>query len=324
MEYPIILQIERIYYPILSAVGVIVNAVAMIILSRRNCGLSKCITCYLLAMSAADLMLVIFDVLLNRINNIHFTVTFLHITPLCALRIVLFLMALDNSVWFTVAFTFDRFIAICFHNFKSKYSHKRMATTVIGAISIVSCLHSVPWYFVFAPSFVTDNVPWFCILTPEYHTALFWRVYEWIHSIMTPSLPIILILVFNILTVRNVIMSNRVRLRLRGYGNGESKIDPEIINRRKSIVLLFTLSANFIVLWMPNVVHSFGWQNVNYNYEDKTNSDPIFVFQEFGFMLRLLCSCTNTCIYILTQSKFREELKNGLKYSFHIIVNLCK
>ncbi|XP_072418086.1 probable G-protein coupled receptor 139 [Chiloscyllium punctatum] len=324
MEVTVILQIERIYYPILAAVGIIVNILAIVILNRGNCGLSKCITCYLLAMSSADFILVIFNVLLNRINNIHFPVTFLFITPVCALRVVLFLAALDCSVWFTVAFTFDRFIAICCQKLKSKYCSKRTAIVVTVTVSIVSCLRSIPWYFAFIPSFIIDNVPWFCITIPEYYTTFFWTAYECIASIITPLLPIILILLFNVLTVRNIIGVNRVRQRLRRYGNGEDGIDPEIVNRRKSIILLFALSANFVVLWMTYVVYSLRGQIVNYNYEDKTFSDPLFIFQEIGFMLRLLSSCTNTCIYALTQTKFREELKNGLMYPFHLILRLFK
>ncbi|XP_067882040.1 probable G-protein coupled receptor 139 [Heterodontus francisci] len=324
MGYPVIFQIERIYYPSLAVIGVIANLVAIVILNRGNCGLSTCITRYLVAMSAADLLLVILNVILNRINNIYFPVSFLFITPVCAVRVALLLANLDCSVWFTVAFTCDRFVAICCQKLKTKYCTKRTVGFVIVTVSVVSCVRSIPWYFVFVPLIIIDDVPWFCILTPYYYTSTFWSAYEWIHSIITPLLPFVFILVFNALTVRNIITANRLRKGLRGHGKGQNHIDPEMENRRKSIILLFALSANFILLWIPYVVHSLNWQVKNFNYADKNLSDPIYIAQQFGFMLRLLNSCTNTCIYALTQSKFREELKNGLKYPFSLIVKLFK
>ncbi|XP_055521867.1 probable G-protein coupled receptor 139 [Leucoraja erinacea] len=310
MGYPVIFQIERIYYPVLAVVGVTVNFMAIVILRRGKCGLSKCITRYLVAMSAADLLLVVWNVILNRINNIHFPVTFLFVTPICAIKVVLLAAAIDCSVWFTVAFTFDRYVAICCQKLKPRYCTQQTAVVVLGAVSAVGCLRCIPWYFVFVPSVIIDNVPWFCALTPHYFTSSLWTVYEWIDSFLTPLLPIALILVFNALTVRNIVTANRLRKGLRANSKGENRADPEAENRRKSIILLFALSANFILMWVIYVVHSLTWPVVNYNYTDKNLSNPIYIVQQTGFMLNLLSSCTNTCIYALTQAKFREELKN--------------
>ncbi|XP_059839474.1 probable G-protein coupled receptor 139 [Hypanus sabinus] len=146
MGYPVIFQIERIYYPVLAAIGVTVNFVAVVILNRGKCGLSKCITRYLIGMSAADLILVIINIILNRINNIHFPVTFLFITPVCSVKVVLSLAALDCSVWFTVAFTFDRYVAICCQKLKTRYCSEKTATVVLVTVSAVACLRSIAWY----------------------------------------------------------------------------------------------------------------------------------------------------------------------------------
>ncbi|XP_072422717.1 probable G-protein coupled receptor 139 [Chiloscyllium punctatum] len=301
-----------------------VNLMAIVVLKRGNCVLSLCITQYLVAMSTADRLLVIFNVLLNRTNNIHFPITFLFVTPVCSLRVVLSLAALDCSVWFTVAFTFDRFVAICYHKLKPKYCTKKTANVVIATLSIVSCFRSITWYFVFVPSIIIDNVPWFCKQTPDYFTSMFWAVYEWIDSLLTPLIPILCILVFNTLTVRNIITANRLRKGLRGHEKKENELDPEMKNRRKSIILLFAFSSNFMLLWITYVVHSFNWSVRNFNYTNKNLSDPVYVAQQIGFMLRLLSSCTNTCIYRLTRRKFREEIKYGVKYPFTIIFQFPK
>ncbi|XP_067835206.1 probable G-protein coupled receptor 139 [Heptranchias perlo] len=322
MDYPVIFEIERIYYPVLAAVGITVNFVAIVILSRGKCGLSKCITRYLVAMAGADLTVVIIEVILKRINNIYLPVNFLFITPICALKLVLKIAALDCSVWFTVAFTFDRFVAICCQNLRQRFCTQRTASLVVGIVCVLGCLRSIPHYFVYQPQFIIKNVPYFCILIAAYHTSPLWAAYEWFDSIVTPLLPIIFILLFNALTVKHILMSNVVRRTL--LSNVDNHNDPETENRKKSMMLLFTLSGNFILLWVTYVVHSLTWRVKNYNYTDKYYSNPIYINQQTGFMLQLLSSCTNTCIYGLTQRKFREELKNGVKYLFTLNGNLCK
>ncbi|XP_067836112.1 probable G-protein coupled receptor 139 [Heptranchias perlo] len=312
MYYPVIFEVERIYYPVLAAIGITVNLVAIVILSRGKCGLSKCITRYLMAMAAADLTVVIIDVILKRINNIYLPVNFLFITPICALKLLMKIAALDCSVWFTVAFTFDRFVAICCQKLKPKFCNQRTASVIVTSVCVLGCLRCIPFYFTFEPKLIINNVPYFCISTMAYYTSPFWAAYEWFDSILTPLLPIFLILLFNALTVKHIIMSTTVRRAL--LNNVDNHNDPETENRKKSMILLFTLSGNFILLWATYVVQSFIWRLQNYNYTDKYFSNPIYIIQQTGFMLQLLSSCTNTCIYGLTQRKFREELKKAVKY----------
>ncbi|XP_067874781.1 probable G-protein coupled receptor 139 [Heterodontus francisci] len=299
-----------------------VNLVVIVILYRGRCGLSKCITRYLVAMAAADLMVVFFAVILEQINKMYFLFSFLFITPICSLSLVMTVAALDCSVWLTVTFTFDRFITICCQKLKRKYCTERTATVVIIIVFLVSFVRSIPFYFAIDPYIIIDDVQWYCTGKAEYFTSTAWKAYELVDSIITPLLPILLIMLFNALTVRDIIVANRARRRL--WNIIDNHNDPDSANRRKSMILLFTVSANFILLWMTYVVHSLNWQVQNFYYRDKYLNNPIYIAQQFGFMLQLLSSCTNTCIYGLTQRKFREELSNGVKYLFTLNGKLCK
>ncbi|XP_059843196.1 probable G-protein coupled receptor 139 [Hypanus sabinus] len=320
MGYPVIFVFESIYYPILAAVGITVNLVAIIILCRGKCGLSKCVTRYLVAMAVADLMVVISEVILKRINNIYLPINILFITPVCAMKLVVKHAALDCSVWFTVAFTFDRYVAISCQNLRPRYCTPRTARVVIISACTLACLRSIPYYFMYEPKYYINNIPYFCIETLAYHTSPLWVAIEWFDSILNPFVPIIFILLFNAFTVKHIIRSNKIRKALM---NNVDNHDSETDNRKKSMILLFTLSGNFILLWLPYFVHSLKWQMNNYNYQDKYYSNPIYINQQTGFMLQLLSSCTNTCIYGLTQRKFRQELKNGVKYLVTLNGKLC-
>ncbi|XP_067883145.1 probable G-protein coupled receptor 139 [Heterodontus francisci] len=316
-------DIEKIYYPILAGIGVPVNMVTIVILSRRKCGLSKCLTRYLVAMAAADLLVIILDLILRQIPIAYRNeCTLLIFERVCNIHAVLLYAATDCSVWFTVTFTFDRFVAICCQKMKTKYCTEKTAAVVLGTVTVLSCLKNIFWYFLYRPIYTLSNSPWFCDVALAASRSFAWAVFELMHYIITPFVPFVLILLFNALTVRNIIVANRARRRLRGGSSGESPSDPEIANRRKSMILLFVISANFILLWVVFMVCSI-LKRLEYLWYIYTVPLPTFV-PEIGFMLQLLSCCTNTFIYAVTQRKFRQELWNGVKYPLAMIVKFIR
>uniref|UniRef100_UPI00398EA890 probable G-protein coupled receptor 139 n=1 Tax=Pristiophorus japonicus TaxID=55135 RepID=UPI00398EA890 len=317
----VLMKIQRIYYPLFAAFGVPMNLVTIMILSRGNCGLSKCVTRYLVAMATADLLVVILDLILRHIPiRYEEQFIFVYSIPLCNIHAVLLYAATDCSVWFTITFTFDRFVAICCQKLKTKYSTERTAAVVLGTVTVLSCLKNIPWYFMFSGWYVLGNNPWFCDVYDTNYASLGWGAFEILHYIITPCVPFILILLLNALTVRHILMASRARRRLRGHSSGESPRDPEMESRRKSMILLFVISGNFILLWAMYMVvlmeNRIGWIG-------HTVYIPVFV-TELGFMLQQLSCCTNTGIYAVTQTKFREQWKNVLKYPFVVIVKFIK
>ncbi|XP_072884227.1 probable G-protein coupled receptor 139 [Hemitrygon akajei] len=286
-----------------------VNLVAIAILSRGRCGLSRCITFYLVAMATTDIAALVTDVILHRINNMYFPVSFLLLTPVCALRHALYIVSVDCSVWFTVAFTFDRLVAICCRNLKRKFCCLRTTAVIIFAVFGASILKSFPVYFAYKPVIVIGSLPWYCRGKAEFWASPYWKLYQRGGTFVTFLLPILLISLFNALTVRYIIAANRVRRRLRSNGGN----DHEMENRRKSIGLLFAVSANVVLLWVPKAIHALNWQLQNYNYGNKYLNTPVYNHQQIGHMLQFLSFSTNTCIYGITQKKFREELGNGIK-----------
>ncbi|XP_069763840.1 C-C chemokine receptor type 2-like [Narcine bancroftii] len=255
-------------------------------------------------MAVADLMVVIVAVIIHQINFIYLFANFLFETPICSVTLVLQQVNIDCSVWFTVALTVDRFIAICCQKLQIKYCTVRIATAVIIAVGAVSCAQNGPFYFAVHPQR--------CVPSHEYVRAPLWAAYRRFEHIMTPVLPFGLILIFNTLTVRHIVVVNKLRRKLRC--KSEMEKDPEMEKRNKSVILLFALSANFILTWTPQVIYSMTLPKENYSYTDKYFSTPMYILQQCGVMLKMLSTCTNTCIYGLTQMKFREELKKGARY----------
>ncbi|XP_067879834.1 probable G-protein coupled receptor 139 [Heterodontus francisci] len=316
-------DIEKIYYPILAVIGVPVNVVTIVILSRGKCGLSKCVTSYLIAMAAADLLVIILDLILRQIPIVYREQsTFLLYVRVCNIHAILLYATTDCSVWFTVTFSFDRFVAICCQKLKTKYCTEKTAAVALGTVTVLSCMKNIFWYFLYTRQYTLSNSPWFCRVALAVYRSLAWAVVELMHYIITPFIPFALILLFNALTVRNIIVANRARRRLRDCRSGESPSDPEMANRRKSMILLFVISGNFILLWVVFMVCSI-LKRLEYLNDRYTVPLPTFV-PELGFMLQLLSCCTNTFIYAVTQRKFRQQLRNGATYPFTMMVKLIR
>ncbi|XP_067910306.1 probable G-protein coupled receptor 139 [Heterodontus francisci] len=315
--------VYAIYYTVLATIAVPVNLVAIVILYRGRCGLSRCITRYLVSMAITDLLVIITAVLLNRIPAIYFPGSFLSITPMCSLSIVFIYASRDTSVWLTVTFTFDRFVAICCQKLKTKYCTEKTAAMVVGIVCALGCLINIPWYFMHEPIYIQNNIPWYCKLKDIRYTSAIWASFHWIDRIVTPCLPFFLILLFNAMTIRSILAANVARRRLRAHSNGENQSDPEMESRRKSIILLFAISGSFILLWMTYVAYFF-FERFIKDYKFKGFTDPKFIFLESANMLQLFSCCTNTFIYAVTQSKFREQLNNMLLSPLILISKLLK
>lgn len=298
---------------------------AIVILARGRCGLSRCISLYLLSMAVTDLLVVITAVILNRIRGIYFPVNFLTRTRGCSVIAVVTYGARDSSVWLTVAFTFDRYIAICCQKLKTDYCQAKTATILIGIICSLGVAKNIPCYFMYEPLYIINNVGWFCRIKDVFYISPGWAAFDWLNPIVTPFLPFVLMVLLNALTIRNILAANRARKRLRNKSKGDNQSDSEVENRKKSIVLLMSISGSFLLLWTIYVVNVFYVRFTKGLYFEGSNyNDPRFILQESGYMLLLCSCCTNTCIYVGTQRKFREELKGAVKYPYDKIRKLVK
>ncbi|XP_072417159.1 probable G-protein coupled receptor 139 [Chiloscyllium punctatum] len=301
---------------------ILMNLLGIVILSHGKCGLSTCTTRYLVSMAIADLLVIITEVIIYQINYYYFPKNFLDITPVCSVNAVVSSAATDCSVWFTVTFSFDRFVAICCQKLKTKYCTGKIATVVLATSCIFLCLKNIPYNFAYKPWVIIDNVPWYCVVKPSYYTDHKWMGFSWFDTVLTSLLPFALILLINALTVRYILVASRVRKGLRGQSKGESHRDTEMESRRKSMILLFTISGSFILLWSVFVLEFVYYNITGADPTDYTPSE--YIFQQVGAMMRNLSCCTNTFIYMVTQSKFRDQLKSMVKYPVTSILPLVK
>eukprot|EP00062_Callorhinchus_milii_P027022 gi/632989833/ref/XP_007883859.1/ PREDICTED: G-protein coupled receptor 15-like [Callorhinchus milii] len=262
-------------------------------------------------MAVADLLVMFFDVILYETINGHLLHSPTQQTPVCRVHLVLCFVIIESSVWLTVAFTFDRFTAICCPQLKIKFCTERTAGLVIWTICAVLCVENIPIYFIYQPRFVINGQPWYCSVKPNFYTSPAWTVFAWLDVIANPILPFILILPFNTLTIRHVLLACKVRQGLRGAAKGR---DEEMESRRKSIILLFTISGSFVLLLLTYMVTFMYAMVTEAEYLQSDYSSPFTIAEHVGYMLQRLNSCSNTFIYSVTQNQFRQQLKSIVTY----------
>ncbi|XP_048476754.1 uncharacterized protein LOC125488034 [Rhincodon typus] len=232
-----------------------VNLLAIAILSQGKYGVSRCTTRYLVVMAAADMMVTITDIILWRFCFYYYPQSFLDITYVCSVNGAMHHAAWACSVWFTVTFSFDQFVTICCQKLKTKYCTEKTATVVLATTCTLLCLKNIPFCFQYEPETIINNVPYYCITMSSYYSEPWWVALDWLDTVVTPLLPFTLILLLNALTVSHILVSSRVRKRLKGESKEENHRDPEMESRRKSVILLLTISGSFILLWLIYVVN---------------------------------------------------------------------
>ncbi|XP_038642992.1 probable G-protein coupled receptor 139 [Scyliorhinus canicula] len=310
--------IKKLFYMVLAVFGVPVNLLTIVILARGKCGLSICTARYLVAMAAADLMAIITEVILRKLRFYYCPVCFLDITPVCSAIYFLARSALDCSVWFTVTFTFDRFVIICCRNLKTNYCTGKTAAMVLTITGILFCAKNIPFYFVYEPRKIFDNVPWSCSTKSSFYTEPGWLGFDWLDTILTPLLPFSTIIMLNALTVRHILVASRVRKALTGQGKRHQHRDPEMESRRKSVILLFAISGSFILLWL-NIIIDFIWYRFR-GTGDISYNVSAYILGDVALMLKNLSCCSNIFIYVVTQSMFRKQIKSAVTFPFTRII----
>ncbi|XP_041036611.1 probable G-protein coupled receptor 139 [Carcharodon carcharias] len=321
MERPIILRIKDIYYPVLVAIGTPVNLLTIVTLCRGNCHLSISISIHMVAMAVVDLLATLVYRIAHQILRERFSYSFLSCTVIFKLMLYMTCTNVGLSMSFTVCFTFDRFVAICCEKLKTRYCTERTAFIVIIIVSVLMCLENIPFWFAFEHKKVINNIQWGFSPNVAFFRSPVGGAYFRLQSVLVSLVPFAFILLCNCLTVRRIVVTNTARKTLRTPRTGNQR-DPELENRRKSIILLLAMSANFILLSLTSVVSQ--WTDALVLRIQPEYADAAFIANESGYMLTQLKSCINTCIYAASQRKFREELINVVKSQWKFILSLVK
>lgn len=258
---------------------------------------------YLMAISVADNLVLISIVVLELSLKYHQKEPYWSYEPWCNLRDVFSYGAYNASTWLVVLFTVERFISIHPWRIKTKLCTPRCAIWTI-IITFVFChLSAIPYYWSNA-SIQEDNLT-SCVYNTEAPTQ-FIHTLVWFQTLHTYVFPFLIILTLNGLTLRLISLSNRVHVA----ANVIHKVRPLLRSRRrKSVVLLVTVSMSFVLLSINRTITQIILRTTDMYTSDREDYGlKINIAADIGTMLSLSNAAVNMYLYVCTQSKFRLEV----------------
>ncbi|XP_030077529.1 probable G-protein coupled receptor 139 [Microcaecilia unicolor] len=298
-------QVQKIFYPLLAAIGIPSNIATFLILWRKNCKLSASSRCYLMAISVADTLVLILIVVLEMILHYYTTESFWYRQPWCMIRDVFNYGAYNTSTWLVVGFTIERFIAITTVQLRTKLCTRRNALYVIASVFVCSHVCAIP--YLWSNESLKDNSTghYVCKYSSKVPSC-FVEGLVWFQTTLVYIIPYIIIFLLNGLILRQICLSNKVHcernnLQLQATRRFRS-------HKRKSVILLVTVSMTYAYLCTTRFVTQILIRTLHYGINRRDYLQGINVAADVGTMLDLTHCAVNMYLYACTQSHFREEL----------------
>lgn len=238
-----------------------------------------------MAISVADNLVLTFIVVLELSLKYHQWEPFWSYEPWCTLRDIFTYGAYNASTWLVVVFTVERFIAIHTRTLKTKVCTQRYAAWTVTSVFVFSHLCAVPYYW--SNASVHQNNQTICTYN---HRALpfFIHTLVWLQTLQGYIIP---------------------------------KISPLLrFRKRKSIVLLVTISMSFMLLSVTRAITQILLRTTHmYKIDRNDYSAGLNIAADMGTMLCLSNAAANMYLYVCTQRKFRQEFFACVRQMFIFI-----
>uniref|UniRef100_A0A4W6FVJ8 G protein-coupled receptor 142 n=1 Tax=Lates calcarifer TaxID=8187 RepID=A0A4W6FVJ8_LATCA len=271
--------IPVIYYSILLCVGVPVNILTAVALSRLACRTKKALYYYLLAVTGSDILSQLFIIFVGFLLE---TAVFHRDVPALLLHSVSAAEFAANhaSIWSTVPLTVDRYVALCHPLLHRQISYPARARKIIAVVLALSLASGVPFFW-WSDMWRNSNPP----------TALD-TVLIWTHVTIIYFLPCSIFLVLNSLIIQT--------LRERGPKSAPPR------RLGKTTAMLLAITSVFSVLWAPRTIVV-----IYHLYVSSVHRDwRVHLAYDLSNMLAMLNTAVNFFLYCFVSKPFRSAVRD--------------
>ncbi|XP_029813701.1 probable G-protein coupled receptor 139 [Manacus vitellinus] len=261
------------------------NILTVIILSQLVARRQKSSYNYLLALAAADILVLFFIVFVDFLME-DFILNKQMPQVLDKIIEVLEFSSIHTSIWITVPLTIDRYIAVCHPLKYHTVSYPARTRKVIVSVYITCFLTSIPYYW------------WPNIWIEDYISTSMHHVLIWVHCFTVYLVPCSIFFILNSIIVYK--LRRKSNFRLRGYSTG------------KTTAILFTITSIFAILWAPRIIMILYHLYVS----PINNSWVVHIVSDIANMLALLNTAINFFLYCFISKRFRTMAAATLKAFF--------
>lgn len=280
---------------IIIALGVAGNLMSMIVLTRRAMRTST--NCFLTALAIWDSMVLVVCLLLVSLGELSmpfkeqvFPYIVVYIYPLG-------LSAQTATVWLTVSFTVERYIAVCHPLRAARMCTIPRARLVVFVISVVCVLYNVPRWFEYTTVKHTDMNNRTCILlgyTTLASDSIYHRIYfGWLYFLVMCFIPLCSLAILNAFLIVAVRRSQQQRKDMNVRQSRENNV---------TIMLVFVVMV-FIICQVPALIYNMAYA---INMPRVKTSEGWAVLSNFRNFLVTLNSAINFILYCALGQKFRR------------------
>ncbi|KAK2172456.1 hypothetical protein NP493_960g03004 [Ridgeia piscesae] len=291
--------INGVFTNITVLLGMIGNILTIIILSQR--AMRSSTNYYLSALAIWDSAVLICTLLLIGLpgalppEDVYMTYVFAYIVSYIY---PIALIAQTATIWLTVSFTVERYIAVCHPLKAATMCTITRAKTVITGVSIGSTLYNIPRWFDYTPTAILSPLSNTTVVVPS-RTAfsqnlIYLQVYfSWLYVPIMCIVPLLILLVLNLFLILAVRHSQRQRKDMNVRQCRENSIT----------IMLVSIVMVFIVCQVPALVYNLAYAvdnahvQMNFGYQILSNLRNFLVN---------LNSAVNFILYCALGQKFRR------------------
>ncbi|XP_071130680.1 FMRFamide receptor-like [Mytilus edulis] len=287
-----------ILLPILAVVGILGNALTMVVLWRREMHSSTIILMRGLVVTDTGIIIV------ACVAMTPYTLAFYHpelryfknvIYPNIYMPCTFLVMSIQQcNVWITVATSVERYVSIC-HPFKaSKWISKKKTKISLAIITIVSIIYNIPRCLAFKTKTPCvegqSSGECFVLMTTEFGGSDFYHFYQlYLYTFLIYVIPLCSLLVLNLLIINELMRMRRRRAGMNIQEDNEANL---------SLVLVLIVVV-FLLCQTPGLLAQFD-----------TLFDPTVMIKYLAVsnFLFVTNSSVNFLIYTAVGRKFRKNL----------------
>ncbi|XP_053155311.1 probable G-protein coupled receptor 142 [Hemicordylus capensis] len=263
-----------IYYCILLCLGLPVNILTAVALSRLAARTQKSSYWYLLALTASDILTQVFIIFAGFI--VQAAILAREVPGAFAHTInVLQFTANHASIWVTVLLTMDRYVALCHPLQYRAVSYPARTQKIISAVFAISLATGIPFYW------------WLDVWHDNDPPTTIDKVLKWLHCFIIYFIPCSIFLVTNSMII----------CKLRHSGGPKRCLS-------KTTAILLAITTVFIILWAPRT-----FVMIYHLYMTSSNQvQGVHLALDIANMIAMLNTSLNFFLYCFVSKTFRRTV----------------